>query len=89
MAKRRALKKSINNICGELFAEVVATTLYSPDVNVEMANDITGAILKLQIDIISRISHTEPGNVKGFYKKLRDDFNERATEIVDQICNLN
>jgi hypothetical protein len=54
-----------------------------------MANEITGAILKLQSDIISRISHTEPGNVKGFYKKLREDFNERATEIVDQICNLN
>lgn len=89
MAKRRALKKSIDNICGELFAEVVAATLYSPDAKVEIANDITGAILKLQGDIISRISHTEPGNVKGFYKKLREDFNERATEIVDQICNLN
>ena len=26
-------------------------------------------ILKMQDEFISRISHTEPGNVKGFYKK--------------------
>lgn len=88
MAKRRELKKTVNNICGELFTEVIAAVLYSPNVSIDAANDITGAILKLQCDIVSRISHTEPGNVKAFYKKLRDDFNTRATEIVDQICNL-
>ena len=88
MAKRRHLKKSVNNICGELFAEVLAAVLYNK-ANEETADEITGAILKLQNDIISRISHTEPGNVKGFYQKLRNDFNDRATEIVDQICNLN
>lgn len=87
MANRRALKKTINNICGELFAEVIAAVLYT-NVSKETANDITGAILKLQSDIVSRISHTEPGNVKGFYKKLRDDFNSRAAEIIDHICNL-
>lgn len=35
----------------------------------------------LRKDIISRISHTEPGNVKGFYKKLKSDFNVRIEEI--------
>ena len=87
MAKRRDLKKSVNNICGELFAEVVAAVLYNSNMSQEMANDITGAILNLQSDIISRISHTEPGNVKGFYKKLREDFNNHASEIIEQICN--
>ncbi|MCQ2268296.1 MAG: hypothetical protein MJZ83_05435 [Bacteroidaceae bacterium] len=87
MAKRRALKKTINNICGELFAEVIAAVIYA-NADREAANDITGAILNLQSDIISRISHTQPGNVKGFYKKLREDFNATATEIIDQICNL-
>lgn len=87
MAKRRALKKTINNICGELFAEVIAAVLYR-NADRETANEITGAILKLQGDVISRISHTEPGNVKGFYKKLRDDFNTHAAEIIDQICSL-
>lgn len=87
MANRKALKKTINNICGELFAEVIAAILYT-NASKEAANDITGAILKLQGDIVSRISHTEPGNVKVFYKKLREDFNTRASEIIDQICNL-
>ena len=36
-------------------------------------------------DIISRISHTEPGNVKGFYKKLRTDFNASIDQIFSQL----
>ena len=45
-------------------------------------------ILKMQDEFISRISHTEPGNVKGFYKKLRADFNEKVDEIIDAMGKL-
>ena len=39
-------------------------------------------------EFISRISHTEPGNVKGFYKKLRADFNAKVDEIIDAMGKL-
>ena len=42
-----------------------------------------GEILKMQDEFISRISHTEPGNVKGYYKKFRSDFNAKVDSIIE------
>ena len=80
MAKRRTLKKNINYICSELFAECVALTHYKVD--------IMTRILLMHDEFVSRISHTEPGNVKGFYKKLRMDFNAQVSDIVSTISQL-
>ena len=47
-------------------------------------------ILKINNDFIPRISHPEPGcNVKSFYKKLRNDFNNAIDDVakeVDELC---
>lgn len=45
-------------------------------------------ILNVQNEFLSRISHTEPGNVKGFYKKFNADFNAKVNEIIDAIGKL-
>ena len=47
-----------------------------------------GEILKTQDEFVSRISHTEPGNVKGYYKKFRSDFNAKVEEIIDALSKL-
>ncbi|MCQ2245792.1 MAG: hypothetical protein MJZ69_03260 [Bacteroidaceae bacterium] len=88
MAKRRILKKKINYICGELFAEALSMMLYDSNISKDAANDVMAHILKMQDDIISRISHTQPGNVKGFYSKLHADLQQQVNEIFDQIINL-
>ena len=88
MANRRKIKKQINLICGELFAEVVAMTLYTPNINKQIADDVMTSILKLQDEMLRRVSHTQPGNVKGFYKKLCADMDSHVDEIFDQIANL-
>ena len=46
-------------------------------------------IMKMQDEFISRLSHTEPGNVKGVYTKFRSDFNAKVNEIIDAIAKLN
>ena len=43
----------------------------------EAIYEVVTKLVNLRQDLISRISHTEPGNVKGFYKKLKED---RAVE---------
>ena len=88
MANRRKLKKNINYICSELFAECVAMMHYNLNVKQEDVDNIMARILWTQDEFISRISHTEPGNVKGFYKKLRADFNAQVEEIVNSISQL-
>lgn len=89
MANRRQLKKTINYIAGELFTECMVNSLYVPGVDKAKADMLMGEILSMQDEFISRISHTEPGNVKGYYKKLREDFNNRVNAIIDKIANLN
>ena len=89
MAKRRELKKNVNYIAGELFSECLINSKFIPGTDKKKADELMGEIIKMQDEFISRISHTEPGNVKGFYKKFRSDFNAKVNEIIDAIAKLN
>ncbi|MDO4780616.1 MAG: hypothetical protein Q3992_06280 [Bacteroides sp.] len=88
MASRRDLKKAVNYVAGELFIECMVNCKNLTEEKVKVADSIMGKILALQNEFVSRISHTEPGNVKGFYKKLKDDFNKQVDEILSQIETL-
>lgn len=88
MASRKVLKKNVNYIAGELFAECLVNSLYVPGVDKEKADELMSEILKMQDEFISRISHTEPGNVKGYYKKFRADFNTKVEEILEALGKL-
>jgi len=87
MASRRELKKNVNYIAGELFAECLMNSM-SEKADKKKADEIMTQILVMQDEFISRLSHTEPGNVKGFYKKFRSDFNAKVNEIIDAITAL-
>lgn len=89
MASRRQLKKNVNYIAGELFSECLINSMFVPGTDKAKTDALMGEILSMQNDIVSRISHTEPGNVKGFYKKLRTDFNAKVNEIIDAMAKLN
>lgn len=86
MANRRDLKKQINLICEELFADFVAASLYGNAPNRFEVETILHSIDKLQENYISRISHPEPGMpAKLYFKDLREKFNKEVCEIVDHI----
>lgn len=88
MANRRTLKKNVNYIAGELFAECIVNSLYVPGTDKKKADELMTEVLNMQNEFISRISHTEPGNVKVFYKKFRTDFNTKVNEIIDAMGKL-
>ena len=89
MAKRRELKKNVNYIARELISECLINSKFIPGTDKKKAGELMVEIIKMQDEFISRISHTEPGNVKGFYKKFRSDFNAKVNEIIDAIAKLN
>ena len=68
MASRRNLKKKITNIASDLFLVSLME-----GVNREVVCNSVHNVIKL----ITRISHTEPGNVKGFYKKLQEELKKQ------------
>lgn len=86
MSNKRTLKKRINLICDELFAECVAVSLYGPNSHKENYEGIIFSTVKLQDHYIKRISHPEPGiPAKAYYKDLREKFSAQVDEILDQI----
>jgi hypothetical protein len=89
MANKRDIKKSINYITGDLFIECLIQSLYVPGTDKQKADKLMGDILTAQDDFIRRISHIEPGNVKGFFKKLREDMNKKTDEFCDALQKLN
>ena len=76
MASRRSLKKTVNYIT-ELAAGLCL---------VESAN--ANAEKREAYSEVSRISHTEPGSVKLFYKKLRADFNAEVDNVFKKLEEL-
>lgn len=77
MASRRNLKKKITNIASDLFLVSLME-----GVNREVVYNSVHNVIKL----ITRISHTEPGNVKGFYKKLNEDLNKEIKVVADELA---
>ena len=79
MASRRKLKKQISYIAGDLFlASLIEGT------NREVIVEATHKVLEL----IPRISHTQPGNVKGYYKKLREDLDKAIAKVSAELEKL-
>ena len=80
MANRRRLKKAINNICSDLMLVNVVVLQDKPQLT-EKLESIEQEILALNVDFVKRISHTEPGSVRLFYAKLRQEFSEKVQSI--------
>jgi hypothetical protein len=80
------LKKAINAVSDQLFANAVAVSLYGTDRNAENDEALIQSILSMREDFVSRISHPEPGMKKQeYYKDLREKFISQAQELADQI----
>ena len=89
MTNKKDLKRTINYICSDLFAECVAASLYSGKPNEANVNALLACILQTQEDYVKRISHPEPGmKPKEYFHDLIMNFNKQVDDIVDQICNL-
>ena len=79
MASRRRLKKQISYIAGDLFLARLIE-----GVNREAIVEATHNVLNL----IPRISHTQPGNVKGYYKNLREALNKEIQVVADELAQI-
>lgn len=90
MANKRELKKRINYICSDLFAECIASSLYGIPADKQTLDALLYSIIKIHSNYIARISHPEPGMKAGaYYKDLTENFSKQINEIVAQIGNLN
>lgn len=89
MPNRKDLKKSINSICSDIFAECVAMSLYHGNTDETNVDALLASIMAIRADFISRISHPEPGmKRKDYYDHLANAFTEQISEVIDQICNM-
>ena len=76
MASRRDLKKSIHYIANDLlFAAIIE------GVNREVIFEAVTNVLNL----IPRISHTQPGNVKEYYKKIYEELDKQIQIVSDEL----
>ena len=90
MSSKRDLKRMINYVCSDLFAECVAASLYSGKPEKEDSDALLSSIVALHSQYIRRISHVEPGlKPRDYFKDLVARFNNEVSEIVDQISSMN
>lgn len=85
MASRRDLKKNVNYISDMVAGLCIIEGVTANTEKQELLSSLLSKCLAVRKETISRISHTEPGNVKGFYKKLKSDFNASIDEIFTKL----
>lgn len=85
MASRKNLKKNVNYITETIAGLCIVASLENQGEKSETASRMFLQVMNLRNDIISRISHTEPGNTREFYKKLQNDFNSQVQDILQQL----
>ncbi|ERJ79917.1 MULTISPECIES: hypothetical protein [Prevotella] len=89
MSNKRDLKRTINYICGDLFTEGIAASLYGENRDNDNTEAILTAILVMHSNYIRRVSHVQPGMpAKVYFKDLKDKFSKEVNEIIDQLNNL-
>lgn len=88
MASRRNLKKDINYVIGDLFTECLIYKELIPGSNQEAADDLMIDLLKMDSEFITRISHTEPGAAKQYYRTFYKDFSAALQNIADKLNSL-
>ena len=89
MSNKRDLKRTINYICGDLFTEGIAASLYGENRDNDNTEAILTAILVMHSNYIRRVSHVQPGMpAKVYFKDLKDKFSKEVNQSVDQLNNL-
>ena len=88
MASRRILKKSVKSITDELMTDCLILDYLNPDVDSNKIDELLQKIYKAKLEYVSRISHTEPGNPKKYYRQFREDFSSEITNIIAEITAL-
>ena len=88
MASRRDLKRDISYVIGDIFTECLIYKELVPGTDKAAAEKLIVDLLRIDNEFITRISHTEPGNAKGYYRTLVKDFQKEITAVIDKLTKL-
>ncbi|MBO7247200.1 MAG: hypothetical protein J6V02_02505 [Bacteroidaceae bacterium] len=88
MASRRNLKKVISDIIGDILSECIIYANYVPGVDQKAVGELMYELLEIDEEFLSRISHTEPGNAKQYYRAFYADFDNRVNAVIEKFNNL-
>lgn len=88
MASRRNLKRDISYVIGDIFTECLIYKELVPGTDKAAAEKLIVDLLRIDNEFITRISHTEPGKAKEYYRALIKDFQKQISEVLDKLTKL-
>jgi len=88
MASRRNLKRDISYVIGDIFTECLIYKELVPGTDKEAAEKLIVDLLRIDNEYTTRISHTEPGKAKEYYRALIKDFQKEISEVIDKLTKL-
>lgn len=88
MANKRHLKKSINCIADMLIDNCI---ILHQNLSEEYSQDVlkhAEHILETRNEHLRRVSHPEPGNIKGSYRKIKESYSKEVGNIINDLSTL-
>ncbi|MBQ7635106.1 MAG: hypothetical protein IJS89_06005 [Bacteroidaceae bacterium] len=87
MASRKTLKKAIRNITDELLTDCMALGM-TGDADEARLSALAARALQMEQEFVARVNHTEPGSVRLYYKRLREELLQEANAIAAEVVKL-
>lgn len=85
MAKKRTLKRDIQNIVSDLFVDAVATSSKLSATHPEQVTALLNDILKLESDYLARVNNYERAHAKAYFKKICASFDAEVGTLIERI----
>jgi hypothetical protein len=92
MAKRRDIKRDVNNLCYEVVYECMIFLEHTPSLNQENVYQIIYEAVDLRNELVNRVNHPEVNNSpsarRDYYREIREDLFNGTISMIERLNSL-
>ncbi len=92
MASIRDLKKDINYLASEIVTEAYVRKMIFSDIKDDEFKKVIADAIDFRNELIARINHpdgkSDPKKVKAYFKDIRNEMDQKFSELVEAVNNL-
>ena len=92
MARRRDIKRDVNNLCYEVVYECMVFLEHTPSLNQENVYQIIYDAIDLRNDLVHKVNNPQTNNSpaarRNYYREIRTDLYDRTISMIERLNSL-
>lgn len=88
MASRKALKKDINYVLGDIIGVVYDWEMENPNKDTKKSQAIVDETIDVFDELIAKVNVRKPENPKAHYNAIKQELEDKGRALIDKINKL-